>query len=359
MRTLIVLISALSVSVMAQDGFVTVTNGSTVRGAGSGGGASATFNATQFGSDSGGTNILSGALMTNVLFKGLGSSNDVTGNYFNWTNGILTIVESNSATTTALGISMTNNVIATSGAPKSSPRIDIWGNGFGTTGSTNAPIGFSIGMIPTSAGTAGGSLVISNQLGGAAPTKVLDISDTGVITGGTGVGATLTMGGTLKSSLSGVTVAASSLILWTTQGRLTSTGDGTWQFLNSAQSQIGAAQNNVFNLTKTANYTLLATDSGKYINNIGAGGAVTNTLPTAVAGQHFYFYLDAAQTLCVQAVGSDTIRFRATVSAAAGNIFSATQGAYLHVFAPAALKWVVDNISGTAVGTTTDWTGPQ
>ena len=79
---------------------------------------------------------------------------------------------------------------------------------------------------------------------------------------------------------------------------------------------------------------------------------MTNTLPTAAAGLHYYFYVDVAQQLTVQASGSDTIRNAGTVSAAAGNIYSSTIGSTLHLFSPKATVWIVDRLTGT-------WTGPQ
>jgi len=106
---------------------------------------------------------------------------------------------------------------------------------------------------------------------------------------------------------------------------------------------------------KTANYTVLTTDSGTFFNNTGAVGARTNTLPTAAVGLHYSFYVDAAQILCVKtngAAASDVIRYTSTVSSTDGTIFSSTIGSTLHLFSPKANLWVVDTLAGT-------WSGPN
>jgi hypothetical protein len=246
----------------------------------------------------------------------------------------------NNAATEIAGIILTNSTIATSGNVKSSPRIDIWGNGFGTTGSTNAPIGFSIGVLPTSAGTAAGSLIVSNMLGAAAPSQVLAISSAGALT----VQSTLTIGNN---------GGGNSKVAFGTSAQIADGVAGSaLMVMNSGAT---AAYPIVFrqrNLTKTSNYTLGVGDTGVYINNIGASGAVTNTLPTAIAGEHYSFYIDVAQILCVQVGGADTIRYGATVSAAGGNIFGSAVGNTLHVFSPKANVWIIDQLVGT-------WTGPQ
>jgi len=111
--------------------------------------------------------------------------------------------------------------------------------------------------------------------------------------------------------------------------------------------------NKISVLPKTANYTINGTsDNGAYFTSVGSSIATTNTLPAATTGQHYYFYVDVAQIMCVQAVGSDVIRYGATVSAAAGNIFGSAIGNTLHVICPKTGVWVVDQLVGV-------WQGPQ
>lgn len=100
-------------------------------------------------------------------------------------------------------------------------------------------------------------------------------------------------------------------------------------------------------VTKTTNYVILSTELASTFNNIGAGATNRLDLPTAAAGLHYFFYVDAAQNMQVQAVGSDVIRDAATDGAAAGNIHSAVIGSTLHLFSPKAALWVVDAKTGT------------
>jgi len=268
-------------------------------------------------------------------------TNVVTGNFSVFTNGQAIVTRSNNAATTTPGIILSNNVAAGSGAPKGSPQIALRGYGYGTTASSNTLVEFTVGAVPTSATTAGGNLIISNSVGGAASVDVFRLSQAGA----------LTAGGTINSGGSFVTVAGGRL-LFGNRGSFGSIADGTLICYDSAAAKIGTLQWAVTNTTKTVNYSLVALDVGGYYNNVGAGAAATNTLPTAVAGMQYSFYVDAAQILCIQAVGSDTIRSAGTVSAAAGNIFSSTIGSALHLFSPKANVWVIDHIVGT-------WTGPQ
>lgn len=100
-------------------------------------------------------------------------------------------------------------------------------------------------------------------------------------------------------------------------------------------------------VTKTTNYVILSTELASTFNNIGAGATNRLDLPTAAAGLHYFFYVDAAQNMQVQAVGSDVIRDAGTDGAAAGNIHSAVIGSTLHLFSPKAALWVVDAKTGT------------
>jgi len=99
-------------------------------------------------------------------------------------------------------------------------------------------------------------------------------------------------------------------------------------------------------LTKTANYTVTSADSASVVDNRGATGATTNTLPTASAGLQIGFTILAAQPLVVKASGSDTIRVAGSVSAAGGQAATNVVGTSLHLYCPVAGQWVADSVVG-------------
>ncbi len=90
----------------------------------------------------------------------------------------------------------------------------------------------------------------------------------------------------------------------------------------------------------TGDDTLTAAETDNVLTNEGAAGAVVLTLPTAEAGLHYWFYVQAAQTLKVTAGASDTIRIDTLESVAAGYISSATVGSAIHLQAVNATEWV-------------------
>lgn len=98
---------------------------------------------------------------------------------------------------------------------------------------------------------------------------------------------------------------------------------------------------------KTANYSILAADSGTLFANTGATGTVTFTLPTAAAGLSFMFYTDAAQALTVTAGASTTIRSGASVTASAGNITNSTTGNFIRLTAISTTQWIAESVVGT------------
>lgn len=302
------------------------------------------------GGSSGDYVVRSGTNMTGSLTI----TNDATGNWDLLSAGTINIYASNNTAIAPSGLALSNVVVSTSGNQRWSPSLGLWGSGFT---SSAIPVGFIMDTEPTS-GTAG-NLTISNVVGTTA-TRVLQLSSASLLSV-----TSLSIGGGNGSWSSVGTIVANNVnvqgfvALGGSSSQFAAPGDGNYVLKNSLASQIGTLQWNVTNVTKTANYTVVALDAGKYFNNIGASGAITNTLPTAVAGMRFSFYVDAAQILAVQASGSDTIRYRGTVSAAAGNIFSNVQGAYLDIFAVASGKWIVNNISVPLLAVTTDWTGPQ
>jgi hypothetical protein len=265
-------------------------------------------------------------------------------------------------TTPTNGIILTNTTAAASNAQQYSPALEMVGNGWKTTATAaSQPVAFRQYVVPVqgSANPTANWTLESAVNGGAFGNGMTyssagNLTTVGSITGGAGSFSSVVTSGAMTSG-GNVTSGNNSanIDFMTSNGsRLRPVADGAWQALDFAATKIASIQYGITNVTKTANYTLVALDSGKYLNNIGASGAVTNTLPTAVAGMQFNFYIDAAQILCVQAVGSDTIRYGATVSAAAGNIYGSAVGSTLHLFSPASGKWIIDQLVGT-------FTGPQ
>lgn len=76
--------------------------------------------------------------------------------------------------------------------------------------------------------------------------------------------------------------------------------------------------------TKTAAYTVLASDSGKTFSTAGAAGSVTFTMPPAVPGLRYRFYVGAAQELRIDPDGTETASLPSTgVAGAAGAYLTA------------------------------------
>lgn len=72
----------------------------------------------------------------------------------------------------------------------------------------------------------------------------------------------------------------------------------------------------------TADYTLTALMSGTCHSSKGAAGAITATLPTAVVGLRYQFYVGAAQEHRVDPAGSEVMQLPGTGA-------NQTGGAYL------------------------------
>jgi hypothetical protein len=101
--------------------------------------------------------------------------------------------------------------------------------------------------------------------------------------------------------------------------------------------------------TKTASYTIVATDNYSQFNNLGATGTVVFTLPAIANGYFFGFHGEANQTITVtSAEGSNLIGLNSLTSTSAS--FSTSGqiiGAGFHVYSNAAgTKWIVENSSG-------------
>lgn len=58
---------------------------------------------------------------------------------------------------------------------------------------------------------------------------------------------------------------------------------------------------------KTADYTVLANESGTGFRTTGAGGAVAFALPPGLVGMNYHFYVDAIQELRIDPNGTEVI----------------------------------------------------
>jgi hypothetical protein len=103
---------------------------------------------------------------------------------------------------------------------------------------------------------------------------------------------------------------------------------------------------------KTTSYTITATEGNRCFTNAGATAGVTFTLPDASSanvGFHCYFLLEAAQSLTVQANGSNFIRIGTALSGSHGSATTSTIGNTLHLVCTQSGMWV-------ALGHHGDWT---
>src|SRR5205823_1441255 len=74
---------------------------------------------------------------------------------------------------------------------------------------------------------------------------------------------------------------------------------GVMQVGTTAANSSGAILASVRTASKTANYTIVAGDSGSYFDNSGSTGEVDFTLPAYAAGLQYCFTVTAAQILKV------------------------------------------------------------
>lgn len=93
--------------------------------------------------------------------------------------------------------------------------------------------------------------------------------------------------------------------------------------------------------TKTANYSIVASDNFTLFDNTGASGTVVLTLPTLAAGYFFGLYAYAAQTFrFTSAAGGDVVGGGSLVNSSAS---VAAIGGAIYIYSnPAGTKWIVE-----------------
>lgn len=114
--------------------------------------------------------------------------------------------------------------------------------------------------------------------------------------------------------------------------------DGT-----AATGNAGAVQ------TKVADYTVTAADSGRTFSTVGASGAVVFSMPPAVPGLRYRFYVGAAQELRIDPNGTETAGLPSSgVQQAAGAYLTANAaGETLDLQCVVAGSWAPFGYSGT------------
>ena len=101
---------------------------------------------------------------------------------------------------------------------------------------------------------------------------------------------------------------------------------------------------------KTANYTILAAESGKLFTNLGATGTITLTLPPATVGLEYEFSVRATQELRIDPDGTETLESTAmaAVAGSAGQyIWANAVGESIKLVCLEAGKWAVLTHRGT------------
>src|SRR5687768_16367695 len=99
----------------------------------------------------------------------------------------------------------------------------------------------------------------------------------------------------------------------------------------------------------TADYTLTANDSGECHSSKGASGTITATLPAAVVGLHFYFYVGATQEHRIDPAASEVMQLPSTGANQAGGAYLTANaiGESLHIACYEAGVWSCVSYVGT------------
>jgi len=97
---------------------------------------------------------------------------------------------------------------------------------------------------------------------------------------------------------------------------------------------------------KTSDDTITVGESNTVFTNEGATGTVILTLPSAVAGLTYEFYIQANETFTITAATGDTIRVTNQVSVTGGTISRNRVGNLVKMVAINSTEWVVETIMG-------------
>jgi len=102
-------------------------------------------------------------------------------------------------------------------------------------------------------------------------------------------------------------------------------------------------------ITKTADFTVLASQDGCTFNNAGDDGTIVFTLPTAVVGMKYIFHVQAAQELRIDPNASETIALPSTgaQSAAGKYIVADAIGEMVEIECKVVGTWNVNRYIGT------------
>jgi hypothetical protein len=189
--------------------------------------------------------------------------------------------------------------------------------------------------------------VTSTASGGSS--KLLDLQIAAASKANIDKNGSLTLAGSVDASSNGSFSACSVCqFIIGTRAAMNAPATNEVTLTNSAQNASAALYGNSRKvLAKTADYTVTAVNSNIFFTNTGAAGTVNFTLPTAVVGLQYTFYIDAAQTLTITAGASTTIRIAGTASASAGNITSNTVGNVITLTAISTTQWVSTSHEGT------------
>lgn len=247
----------------------------------------------------------------------------------------MTIGIANLTTLPVDGLFLTNTTAATVGVQvQDSPFIYWSGGAWISTPTSNAPVILRMGVVPTAGTTTpGGAFNIDSSLnnGAFANLFTMNIVPTG------------------NSVFSGnVIAAASGFYYFSGRSSMSSSVNGAVEFNNQATTARSSVQANIPQTINAVNFTnAAALDSGKRYSNQGATAVTTNQLPTAVAGQHYWFHVDTNFVYSIRAASTDQIRWGSTLSAANGDIWSSQIGSELHLYCSRAPVWNVDTSQGT------------
>lgn len=141
---------------------------------------------------------------------------------------------------------------------------------------------------------------------------------------------------------------ASSYLQPTTLAGATLLGRVSNRWRNFSESLFEKAERRVSH--KTVDYTILASESGTYFTNLGAGTAYNFTLPTATVGLRYTFSVRAAQRLRVYPSGTDVIENTATprvYQSVSAHLWADAVGEFLEVICLEGGKWAVHASAGT------------